>query len=52
MGFNNGGVEAVERLKENTGVLIEGILEKITPNEDATLDYEICFDVLFDYVLW
>jgi hypothetical protein len=28
MGFNNGGVlEAVERLKENTGVLIEGILK-------------------------
>jgi dihydroorotate dehydrogenase len=23
---------------------------KLTPNEDATLDYEICFDALFDYV--
>jgi dihydroorotate dehydrogenase len=22
----------------------------MTSNEDATLDYEICFDALFDYV--
>jgi hypothetical protein len=29
MGFNNGGVLAVERLKENTGVLIEGNIKKI-----------------------
>ncbi|WP_016990867.1 quinone-dependent dihydroorotate dehydrogenase [Flavobacterium sp. ACAM 123] len=53
MGFNNGGVlEAVEQLKKNTGVLIGGNIgkNKITPNEDATLDYEICFDALFDYV--
>jgi dihydroorotate dehydrogenase len=52
MGFNNGGVlEAVERLKKNTGVLIGGnIGKKLTSNEDATLDYEICFDALFDYV--
>jgi len=53
MGFNNGGVlEAVERLKENTGVLIGGNIgkNKLTPNEDATLDYEICFDALFDHV--
>jgi len=53
MGFNNGGVlEAVERLKKNNGVLIGGNIgkNKVTPNEDATLDYEICFDALFDYV--
>lgn len=53
MGFNNGGVqEAVERLKENNGVLIGGNIgkNKLTPNEQATSDYEICFDALFDYV--
>jgi dihydroorotate dehydrogenase len=53
MGFNNGGVlEVVERLKKNTGVLIGGNIgkNKLTSNEDATLDYEICFDALFDYV--
>lgn len=53
MGFNNGGVqEAVERLKKNNGVLIGGNIgkNKLTPNEQATSDYEICFDELFDYV--
>ena len=53
MGFNNGGVkEAVERLKKNKGVLIGGNIgkNKLTPNEDATSDYEICFETLFDYV--
>ncbi len=53
MGFNNGGVqEAVERLKQNKGVLIGGNIgkNKVTPNEEATKDYEICFDALFDYV--
>ncbi|MBF2709885.1 quinone-dependent dihydroorotate dehydrogenase [Flavobacterium soyangense] len=53
MGFNNGGVlEAVERLKKNNGVLIGGNIgkNKLTPNEDATSDYLICFDALFDYV--
>ena len=53
MGFNNGGVkEAVERLKKNKGVLIGGNIgkNKLTPNEDATSDYEICFEALFDYV--
>jgi len=53
MGFNNGGVaEAVERLKQNKGVLIGGNIgkNKLTSNEDAVLDYEICFDALFDYV--
>jgi dihydroorotate dehydrogenase len=53
MGFNNGGVqEAVERLKKNNGVLIGGNIgkNKLTPNEEATSDYEICFDALYDYV--
>lgn len=53
MGFNNGGVkEAVERLKENTGVLIGGNIgkNKVTPNENAVDDYKICFNALFDYV--
>ncbi|RTY87842.1 quinone-dependent dihydroorotate dehydrogenase [Flavobacterium sp. RSP15] len=53
MGFNNGGVqEAVERLKNNKGILIGGNIgkNKLTPNEEATSDYEICFDALYDYV--
>ena len=53
MGFNNGGVqEAVERLKKNNGVLIGGNIgkNKLTPNEEAVTDYEICFDALYDYV--
>ncbi|NJM79228.1 MAG: quinone-dependent dihydroorotate dehydrogenase [Flavobacterium sp.] len=53
MGFNNEGVlEAVERLKQNNGVLIGGNIgkNKITPNEDAVKDYEICFEALFPYV--
>lgn len=53
MGFNNGGVlEAVERLKSNTNVLIGGNIgkNKVTPNETAVEDYLICFDALYDYV--
>lgn len=53
MGFNNGGVqEAVTRLKKNNGVLIGGNIgkNKVTPNEDAVNDYEICFEALFPYV--
>ena len=53
MGFNNGGVlEAVERLKKNKNVLIGGNIgkNKVTPNEEAVKDYEICFEVLYDYV--
>jgi len=53
MGFNNGGVkEAVERLKKNKGVLIGGNIgkNKVTPNEEAVNDYEICFEALFPYV--
>lgn len=53
MGFNNGGVkDAVERLKQNKGVLIGGNIgkNKVTPNEEAVNDYEICFEALFPYV--
>ncbi|RZJ63995.1 MAG: quinone-dependent dihydroorotate dehydrogenase, partial [Flavobacterium sp.] len=57
MGFNNGGVaQAVERLKKNpkgkAHVLIGGNIgkNKLTPNEDAVSDYEICFDALYDHV--
>jgi len=53
MGFNNGGVEeAVKRLKKNKGVLIGGNIgkNKVTPNENATDDYVICFNALFDHV--
>lgn len=57
MGFNNGGVEAAkQRLKNNPKgnghVLIGGNIgkNKVTPNEDAVKDYEVCFDALYDYV--
>lgn len=53
MGFNNGGLnEAVQRLKKNNGVLIGGNIgkNKITPNDAAVKDYEMCFTGLFDYV--
>ena len=54
MGFNNEGVvAAVERLKKNNGeVLIGGNIgkNKVTPNEKAVEDYQICFEALFPYV--
>lgn len=57
MGFNNGGVEeAVTRLKKNKSgknrVLIGGNIgkNKDTPNEEAVLDYLICFEALFELV--
>ena len=53
MGFNNSGVEdAVKRLTFNNGVLIGGNIgkNKLTPNEDALEDYNICFDALFPFV--
>lgn len=53
MGFNNQGVEAaVERLRSNKNVLIGGNIgkNKITPNEEAVKDYEICFEALYDVV--
>ncbi len=57
MGFNNGGVvAAVERLKKNPKgkghVLIGGNIgkNKVTPNDEAALDYLKSFDALYDYV--
>ena len=53
LGFNNGGVvAAVERLKKNKNVLIGGNIgkNKVTPNEDATADYVIAFEALFEVV--
>lgn len=53
MGFNNQGVEAaVERLKTNKNIIIGGNIgkNKWTENENASQDYIICFNALFDYV--
>ncbi|MDH5367516.1 MAG: quinone-dependent dihydroorotate dehydrogenase [Cyclobacteriaceae bacterium] len=54
MGFNNGGVAAaVNRLrKRNSKVLIGGNIgkNKITSNDDAERDYELCFEALYDVV--
>lgn len=53
MGFNNEGVkEAAKRLRKNKNVLIGGNIgkNKMTPNEEAIRDYEICFDELYEVV--
>lgn len=63
MGFNNDGVKVIaERLKTwkannpprttNYPLIIGGNIgkNKITPNEEAWRDYEICFNELFEYV--
>jgi len=54
MGFNNDGMMAVvERLKNRPKKLIVGGnigKNKITPNEEAVIDYIKCFNALFDYV--
>ena len=53
MGFNNEGVEeAIKRLRSNRNVIIGGNIgkNKITANQDAVVDYLICFDRLFDHV--
>lgn len=59
MGFNNDGVERiVQRLKKwrekntKTKLIIGGNIgkNKVTPNEDAWKDYEICFKELHHYV--
>jgi dihydroorotate dehydrogenase len=54
MGFNNSGIEAVtSRLRrKKTKLIIGGNIgkNKLTPNEDAVSDYEICFEKLFSYV--
>jgi len=54
MGFNNGGVKAAaERLRKRKGnIIIGGNIgkNKVTDNENATNDYEICFRELYDVV--
>lgn len=63
MGFNNDGVEAIKTRLENwkkkqdqalpeKRMIIGGNIgkNKITPNQDAWKDYEICFNSLFDVV--
>jgi len=54
MGFNNHGVKnAVENLRQrNKNNIIGGNIgkNKVTPNEEAHKDYEICFEQLFDHV--
>lgn len=54
MGFNNDGVDAIaERLKHRPSDLIVGGnigKNKVTPNELAQRDYEICFEKLYDVV--
>lgn len=61
MGFNNDGVEAmvrnlsspnVQRAREKYRVIVGGNIgkNKVTENEDAWKDYQVCFSVLFDHV--
>ena len=57
MGFNNDGVEVIaKRLRKwkakNSKLIIGGNIgkNKVTPNENAWKDYEICFLALHDYV--
>lgn len=54
MGFNNGGVKAAaERLRHRkSDIIIGGNIgkNKVTENENATNDYEICFRELYDVV--
>ncbi len=61
MGFNNDGVEVIKKRleqwmaqhKNEAGRMIIGGnigKNKVTPNEEAYKDYEICFDALFDCV--
>jgi dihydroorotate dehydrogenase len=55
MGFNNKGMEVmVRQLRQPrpAGILIGGNIgkNKVTPNEEATRDYELCFEALFPYV--
>jgi dihydroorotate dehydrogenase len=61
MGFNNDGVEVVKKRmmdwqlkvgKSKSKMIIGGNIgkNKITPNEEAWKDYEICFNELYEYV--
>ena len=54
MGFNNVGADqAVRNLaSRKSDIIVGGNIgkNKITPNEEAVIDYEICFQKLFGYV--
>jgi len=54
MGFNNKGVDfVIENLKKRPKSLIVGGnigKNKITPNNEAIRDYEVCFTKMYDYV--
>jgi len=54
MGFNNSGVNSIiSRLRrKKANIIIGGNIgkNKLTPNDDAVNDYEICFEELFPYV--
>ena len=54
MGFNNQGLEAVvARLRRKRSTIIIGGnigKNKLTPNDQAVNDYEICFEKLFPFV--
>jgi dihydroorotate dehydrogenase len=54
MGFNNDGAKAIaERLrKKKSNIIIGGNIgkNKVTPNENAINDYEICFKELYSVV--
>lgn len=59
MGFNNEGLDALaerlEKLRQKgvpDGVVIGGNIgkNKVTPNEEAELDYLVCFEKLFPWV--
>ncbi len=54
MGFNNDGVDAaVERIKNaKRSIPLGGNIgkNKVTPNDQAVRDYEVCFEKLYDHV--
>ena len=54
MGFNNVGAEQAARnlAKRKSKVIVGGNIgkNKVTPNEEAVKDYEICFNTLHEFV--
>jgi len=54
MGFNNHGADVIaRRLKDRqSNIIVGGNIgkNKLTSNEEAERDYEICFETLFDFV--
>ncbi len=55
MGFNNAGAQAAALKlthRKDAGLIIGGNIgkNKLTPNEEAIKDYELCFEALYPYV--